>query len=195
MEHVEILLLVACLLLLTLAQIAEEMLLMVCLILRHQFLRNQVTLLATEHCRRQRRRARRHNLYFWKLPRPNQSWFEIHYTDRRIPEEYFRKQLRMNRCTFDILLNVLRPALTRKNTRLRDCIAPQKVLALGLYRLAHGNSYESIGPNFNVGRLTVLEAVQDVVEALFNLRNEYIKFPITEAETQVCIQTFQVLIS
>ena len=154
-----------------------------------------MTLLATEHCRRQRRRARRHNPYFWKLPRPNQSWFEIHYTDRRIPEEYFRKQLRMNRCTFDILLNVLRPALTRKNTRLRDCIAPQKVLALGLYRLAHGNSYESIGPNFNVGRLTVLEAVQDVVEALFNLRNEYIKFPITEAETQVCIQTFQVLIS
>lgn len=58
MEHVEILVLVACLLLLTLAQIAEEMLLMVCLILRHQFLRNQVTLLVTEHCRRQRRRAR-----------------------------------------------------------------------------------------------------------------------------------------
>ena len=88
----------------------------------------------------------------------------------------------MNQHTFVILLNVL---------RLRDCIAPQKVLTLGLYRLAHGNSYESIGPNFNVGRSTVLEAVQDVVEALFNLRNEYIKFPITEAETQVCIQTFQ----
>ena len=47
----------------------------------------------------------------------------------------------MNRCTFDILLNVLRPAVTRENTRLRDCIAPEKVLALGLFRLAHGNSY------------------------------------------------------
>jgi len=97
----------------------------------------------------------------------------------------------MNRRTFDMLLNVLRPAVIRENTRLRDCIAPEKVLALGLYRLAHGNSYKSIGPNFNVGRSTVLEAVQDVVEALFNLRNVYIKFPITEAETRVCIETFE----
>ena len=29
------------------------------------------------------------------------------------------------------------------------------------------------------------------MEALFNLRNVYIKFPITEAETRVCIETFQ----
>ena len=71
----------------------------------------------------------------------------------------------MNRRTFDMLLNVLRPAVIRENTRLRDWIAPEKVLALGLYCLARGNSYESIGPNFNVGRLTVLEAIQDVVEA------------------------------
>ena len=97
----------------------------------------------------------------------------------------------MNRCTFDMLLNVLRPARTCKNTKVRDCITPEKVLALGLYHLVHGNSYENIGPNFNVGRSTVLEAVQDVVEALFNLRNVYIKFPITEVETRVCIETFE----
>ena len=170
---------------------ANEILLMVCLLLRHQCLRNQVALLTIEYCRRQRRRARRHNPYFWKLPRPNQTWFEIHYNDRRIPGDYFRKQLRMNRCTFDILLNVLRPAVTRENTRLRDCIVPEKVLALGLYRLAHGNSYVSIGPVFNVRRSTVLEAAQDVVEVLSNLRNDYIKFPITQAETRHCIDTFQ----
>ena len=90
-----------------------------------------------------------------------------------------------------MLLNILQPAVTRENTRLHDCIAPEKVLALGLYSLARRNSYESIGPNFNVGRSTVLEAIQDVVEALFNLRNVYIKFPITEVETWVCIETFQ----
>ena len=83
------------------------------------------------------------------------------------------------------------PAVTRENTRLRDCIAPEKVLALGLYRLAHGNSYVSIGPVFTVERSTVLEAVQDVVEVLFNLWNDNIKFPITQAETQHCIEIFQ----
>ena len=75
-----------------------------------------------------------------------------------------------------MLLNVLEPAVTRKNNKLQDCIAPEKVLALGLYHLAYGNSYKSIGPNFILGRSNVLEAVQEVVEALFNLRNVYIKF-------------------
>ena len=48
MEHVQILILVACSVLLNLAQIADETLLMVCSLLRHQFLRNQATLLTVE---------------------------------------------------------------------------------------------------------------------------------------------------
>ena len=63
-------------------------------------------------------------------------------------------------------MNVLRPAATHENTKLRDCIAPEKVLALCLYRLAPENSYKSIRPNFNVGRSSVLGAVQEVVEDL-----------------------------
>ena len=87
-----------------------------------------------------------------------------------------------------MLLNVLRPAVAHENTKLHDCIAPEKALALSLYRLAYGNSYESIGPNLNLGRSNVLEAVQEVVEALFNLRNVYISFPITEAGTRVWLE-------
>ena len=39
-------------------------------------------------------------------------------------------------------------------------------------------------------RSTVLESVEDVVEALCDLKNEYIKFPETIAETQAAIDTF-----
>ena len=166
MKHVQMLQLVACFLLLNFAQMADEMMLIMSLVLRHQFPRHQATLFMVEHSRRRRRRARRHSPYLWKLSRPNRSWFEIHYNDRTIPEAFFRRQLRIDRCTFDVLLNVLRPAATHENTKLRDCIAPEKVLALGLYRLAHENSYESIRPNFNVGRSSVLGAVQEVVEDL-----------------------------
>lgn len=70
---------------------------------------------------------------------------------------------------------------------------PEKILALGLYRLGHRNSYVSIGPSFNVGKATVVEAVQDVVEALYEVRNEYIKFPETEAETLGAAGTFEEL--
>ena len=43
----------------------------------------------------------------------------------------------------------------------------------------------------NVKKSTVIEAVQDVVESLFNLRNKYIKFPETEQETAAIIRTFE----
>ena len=43
MDHVQILVLVACFVLLNLAQIAGETLLMVCLFLRHQFLRTKLS--------------------------------------------------------------------------------------------------------------------------------------------------------
>ena len=40
---------------------------------------------------RRRRRRGRHFPQFWTLPRPDQSWFEIHYFDASIPGNYFRK--------------------------------------------------------------------------------------------------------
>ena len=74
---------------------------------------------------------------------------------------------------------------------MRSCIPAEKILAIGLYRLAHGNSYVSIAPVFNVGKSTVIEAVQDVVNVLYDLRNRYIKFPTTIPEMTECIATFE----
>ena len=82
------------------------------------------------------------------------------------------------------------PHLTRQDIGMHDCIAPEKVLAIGLYRLAHENSYGSIGPAMNAGKSTVVEVVRQVVNALFDARNHCIKFPRTAAETAACIQTF-----
>ena len=47
----------------------------------------------------------------------------------------------MTRDTFEVLLNLLHPYFMRQNTALRDFVPPEKVLALGIYRLAHGHSY------------------------------------------------------
>ena len=75
-----------------------------------------------------------------------------------------------------MLLKVIALRITRLDTRFRNCVPPEKVLELGLFRLTHGNSYISIAPAMNVGKPTVIEAVQEVVESLFDLRNEYINF-------------------
>ena len=96
----------------------------------------------------------------------------------------------MNRTTFtfDALLELLQHQLSRQDTNLRSSIPPENVL---LYRLAHGNSYESIGLAMNIGRSTVLESVGDVVEALCDLKYECITVPETIAETEAAIDTFK----
>ena len=48
----------------------------------------------------------------------------------------------------------------------------------------------SIALIFNVGKSTVIEAVQDV-NILYDQQHQYIKFPTTIAETTECIATFQ----
>lgn len=48
----------------------------------------------------------------------------------------------------------------------------------------------SIAPIFNIGKSTVIEAVQDV-NVLYDQQHQYIKFPTTIAETTECIATFQ----
>lgn len=50
-----------------------------------------------------------------------------------------------------------------------------------------------MGPNFNVGKTTVVEAVQDVVDALCDLKNEYIRFPSTNIDVLTTQQTFESL--
>ena len=98
--------------------------LMICCLLLMQNLRAQ-NILVTRCIRRQRNRYRRRAPYYWTLPRPVESWFEIHYTDRTIPGDYFRRLLRMNRESFDLLLNVIRNRLTRQNTVLQNCLTPE----------------------------------------------------------------------
>lgn len=91
-----------------------------------------------ERKRQQRRRSRRHNPYRrCRLSRPSaELWFETYLTNQEIPDKFFIRQLRMKRGTFDALLNnLLRTSLSRQDTALRDCIPPEKVLAIGIYRL------------------------------------------------------------
>ena len=74
----------------------------------------------------------------------------------------------MRRATFRLLLDVLRPYITRQNTHFRRCIEPEKVLVIGLTRLA-----------------------QYVVTGLVFIKHDYIKFPETEAQVVERRETFE----
>ena len=166
--------------------VASQQLLLV-LLGRIRLLRIMETL--TQLLNRRRRRRRFHP--YWTFPRPVESWFEIHMHQRTFPEAFFRRHLRMGRESFDNLLTLLRGYVLRENTRFRDCIPPEKVLAIGLYRIAHGGSYDNTALAMNVGKTTVHEAFRDVVNALYDIRNDFIKLPVTVDETAASIGTFE----
>ena len=51
-----------------------------------------------------------------------------------------------------------------------------------------------LGTALNAGKLTTIEVTQDVVGALYELRNEHIHFPKTKEETLKSIETFHDLL-
>ena len=144
----------------------------------------------------QLRRCRHHRRFhpYWIFPRPAESWFKIHLHQRHFLETLFRRNMRMGRESFDDLLRLLRGYVQRENTRFRNCIPPEKVLAIGLYRIAHGGSYDNTALAMNIGKTTVHEAFRDVVDALCDIRNDFIKLPLTVDETAASIATFHHLL-
>ena len=46
---------------------------------------------------RNAKRCRRRSQPYWVLPRPAESWFEIHFNQRIIPENFFYRQMRLKR--------------------------------------------------------------------------------------------------
>ena len=136
-------------------------------------------------------RRRKSRPVFWSFPRPEGSWLDFTFYDDAIPENEFKKRLRMSKDTFRMLVNICQVNLMRKNTKYRACLPPDKVLAIGLYRLAHGASTRVCADAFNIGQTTVLEAFQDVVSILNTLKNNFIKFPRTDAEKICTINSFK----
>ena len=60
-------------------------------------LQAQLLILYYRRIRMQRRRLHgRRRPRFWVLPRPDRSWFDVHFHDLAIPDDYFRRQLRLN---------------------------------------------------------------------------------------------------
>ena len=79
-------------------------------------------------------------------------------------------------------MRIFHKNITRKPSKFRECLSPEKVLAIGLYRLATGASWQACADVFNVGKTTALEAFEDVLSALNKVKGHFIKFPSTLEE-------------
>lgn len=125
-----------------------------------------LTVLTAAMMRARNRRQRRilQSPYAWSVPRPVESWFDLHYYDPTIPQEFFCQQLCVTRNTFKRILNMLGHHLVQQQSCFRDPLPPEKILALGLYCLGHGNLYVSIVGAIDGSRVRIKAPKDSVVD-------------------------------
>ena len=141
--------------------------------------------------RYRKRKKRRKSPKVWSLPRPETSWAENTLLNERVSDLEFKGSLRIARSTFWILYSICHANITRKESRYRAPIPSETILAVVLYRLAHGAKYQECADAFNIGKSTVHEAFTDVVKILNEIKGSYIKFPHTVEDKQRVIDSFK----
>ncbi|XP_054828310.1 uncharacterized protein LOC129344072 [Eublepharis macularius] len=93
----------------------------------------------------------------WVYPRSTDWWENIvlvHWDDRR-----WMRRFRMSKRTFIDLVEALRPRLQRQNTSLRSAISVERRVAVAIWWLASGTSYQVASDLFGIGKSTVASAV------------------------------------
>ena len=114
----------------------------------------------------------------------------MHYYDDRPPDDHFRSLPHVRKETFRELFECSVSAYNKAGHIHAKLYYPGEGIS---NRTVQTNSWKyimSLPPAFSVVKTTVIEAVQDIVNTLFDLRHQYVKLPTTEAETAECIATF-----
>lgn len=115
----------------------------------------------------------------WSYSRQT-TWFE--HTVPQYNEDDFKQQFRVTRETFWFLVASLHSLLERQETGIRDCIAVEKVVGIGLYKLCSMAEDSSVAHIFGVGRSTVNGIYREFCEAVIAvLEDEWLRM-MTPAE-------------
>ena len=112
--------------------------------------------------------------------------------DLRNDEERFQKYFRMTPASFDYLLSLIQPLITKTDTTMRKAIEPGLKLAVTLHHLSEGASHASIAAHYRLGRSTTSQVIYDTVDALWKtLQPIYLKPPSGPAEWKHVSQGYE----
>lgn len=113
---------------------------------------------------------------FWTRYRSN-HWWE-HVVNEEFDEEEWMQNFRMSRATFTMLCDKLRPYSSKKDTRLRKCIAMERRIALCIWRLATNSSYREIGHLFGVSTASACIITNSICSTLVKyIMPRYVRLP------------------
>ena len=115
-------------------------------------------------------------------PRDN-SWWRNGY--RSWDDKALKKRLRMNRATFEFILEAVKDDIVKEPT------PPAMQLAICLYRLAHGSAYSTIGDLFGVAESTAAVIFNNVCKVLVSaLYDQFVCLPRNTDEWKQELESF-----
>lgn len=88
--------------------------------------------------------------------------------------DYFKKRLRMTTDQFNTLLHKVTPLIQKCDTNMRVALSPKIKLEITLKFLATGDNYSSLAESFRVPECTISLFLKDVLDAIYNVLQEFI---------------------
>ncbi|XP_041372439.1 protein ALP1-like [Gigantopelta aegis] len=142
---------------------------------------------------RRKRRLRRNGRPWAREQGGEQGAFENLLPILRLKElTQYNNFLRMPSDSFDVLLGLVTPLITKKDTSFRPAITPAERLAVTIRFLATGETYKSLSWLFRIGATTIGEFVPEVCEAIYTvLKSKYMKCPGNQMEWRETANLFQ----
>ena len=120
----------------------------------------------------------------------SKEWWDRCYRD--FASEEFKKQVRIQHETSDVILNIVEPYVTKKETNLNQHpVSVNRQLGLTLYRLGHGASFTTLSQLFGVSISLASVTFNKVCRVLVaTLYNRYVKLPRPDEEWEVELKGF-----
>ncbi|KFM83313.1 putative nuclease HARBI1, partial [Stegodyphus mimosarum] len=102
----------------------------------------------------------------------------------------FGRYLRMMPCDFDFLLQLVCNKIKKSDTIMRSAISPSERLHVTLRFLAGGYSYSNLQYLFRIHKQTLSKIIPEVLDALWESMQNYIKTPNSAEEWQSIAEAF-----
>ncbi|XP_058062693.1 uncharacterized protein LOC131212730 [Anopheles bellator] len=121
---------------------------------------------------------------FWKLTR-NDNWFRSVF-ECEDNTEVMLQNFRMDRETFDMLVETLKQDMAPHPLLVSQSCSTEKKVAVGLYKLAMGGDYATIGEHFGVHKATVKNCVFQFCKAMVKyFMDSEISLPLGEEMVEI----------
>ena len=103
----------------------------------------------------------------------------------------FKQTMRMHKDTFEMLCDELRPHMERETTNLKQPVAVEKRVAIGIYHYANGGTYTRTAEQFCVSSALAHRCVVSFIAAMICVHADLIHLPTEGPELQRIIQGFE----